>query len=38
MPSVTKASAKIRFDVILSPKIKTPLMNTPKTGVKKEKA
>ena len=38
IPSVTKASATIRPGLIPSPKIRAPLMNTPKIGVKKEKA
>ena len=38
IPTLTKTNARIRFGVITSPRIRTPLKNTPKTGVKKEKA
>ena len=38
MPRLTRINARIRFTPIPSPRIRAPLKNTPKTGVKNEKA
>ena len=38
MPTLTKVKATMRLELIASPRIRIPLRNTPKTGVKKEKA